>query len=186
MIDPGERYRLLAVGELVADGDEWVDRGTKIWHRAVGLGRLCNADEGRYRRPIRIQSEGWRYLDPGEQLQAGDQVYLINDAQWKRATIGSPVYVVYKRKSEAFRRQITTSSRVIGVALNSSTAGGFIFIQVPKIELQLCGCGQHSFDVSADPYAAHQSWVKALHREEGKGISVKPQAEVLGPDMWEP
>jgi len=66
-------YRNLAIGEVIRKGDEFLS-GFDCWLPVVSIGAKWNyPDFQPMRRPVRVQSPGWRYLDAGETVQAGDE-----------------------------------------------------------------------------------------------------------------
>jgi hypothetical protein len=76
-------WRLLDLGETIAKGDEWVTSFENNWHKCcTSLGETVESHRRRAqcrtfqaRRRVRIESPGWRYLDAGETVQAGDETW---------------------------------------------------------------------------------------------------------------
>jgi hypothetical protein len=79
-VDP--EWRMLETGETIREGDECSSR--REWKKcSIGLHDLTMNEHdvrGKFyvRRRVRLQSPGWRYLDAGETVQAGDHVYVEN------------------------------------------------------------------------------------------------------------
>jgi hypothetical protein len=106
-VDP--EWRLLEIGEVLRHGDEvwscgfgpWFPVGTYMHGEAR---HKCNAP---HRRRVRIESLGWRYLDAGETVQAGDE-YSSSRWRWDiqqkstgRAVSSSESYF-FRRKTAPF------------------------------------------------------------------------------------
>jgi hypothetical protein len=75
-------WRMLEIGEVIREGDECSSR--RGWEKcSIGLHDLTMNEHdvrGKFyvRRRVRLQLPGWRYLDAGETVQAGDHVYVEN------------------------------------------------------------------------------------------------------------
>jgi hypothetical protein len=75
-VDP--EWRMLEIGEVIREGDEiYVGKWEPCVRSIVAL-KLMQDDASRVRRRVRLQSPGWRYLDAGETVQAGDEDYFEN------------------------------------------------------------------------------------------------------------
>ena len=75
-VDP--EWRLLSVGETIRDGDECWSFGVGPWLPSLCVGDVFERCYTDVRRRVRIESPGWRYLDAGETVQAGDDVIREN------------------------------------------------------------------------------------------------------------
>jgi hypothetical protein len=77
------QYRKLANTEIVAEGDWCVHENGGSERAWLSIGRVAEdaLDDRVFYRPIRWQSEGWRFLDEGETLQEGDQFENL-DGSW--------------------------------------------------------------------------------------------------------
>lgn len=81
---PEVLYRDLSHGETIRKGDEIQMTKQGKWEpvrSSVGTKVGDNHSDGRlyfFRRPVRLQSPGWRYLDAGETVQAGDEAFCEN------------------------------------------------------------------------------------------------------------
>ena len=101
---PEVPYRDLAIGETIRQGDEFLNSVTKKWQvRSVGSSVPLSGYHVRHYRPVRVQSPGWRYLDAGETVQAGDEVWCHSFRHWERLTVlyDSPV-----NNDRIFRRKL--------------------------------------------------------------------------------
>lgn len=102
---PEVLYRDLAIGETIRQGDEFWTFGYGPWADAghAEIGKTVNKFNSRHRRPVRIQSPGWRYLDAGETVQAGDEVWCHSFRHWERCGVlcDSPV-----NNEKLFRRKL--------------------------------------------------------------------------------
>ena len=101
---PEVLYRDLAHGEVIRKGDEFLNSITKKWQvRSVDTFVPLSGHHVRHRRPVRIQSDGWRYLDAGETVQAGDEVWCHSFRHWECLTVlyDSPV-----NNDRIFRRKL--------------------------------------------------------------------------------
>lgn len=102
---PAVSYRDLAIGETIRQGDEFWTFGYGPWVSA-GLAEIGNTVakyNARHRRPVRIQSAGWRYLDAGETVQAGDEVWCYSFRHWERLTV---LYDSKVNNEKLFRRKL--------------------------------------------------------------------------------
>jgi hypothetical protein len=103
---------LLEIGEVIHKDDEYRDighHGTK-WNQG-------HWDAGKtwkpsifvpFRRRVRIESPGWRYLDAGETVRAGDETAFLSGTKWRDAADSFHFpYVVRCENipSEDFRRK---------------------------------------------------------------------------------
>lgn len=83
-IDPGIGYRLLAVGETLISGDEFLSSDT--WFQTEWEGRMVFPDGSTYRRKMQVPvvepGAGYRLLAVGEVITAGDEFYLTPYARW--------------------------------------------------------------------------------------------------------
>jgi hypothetical protein len=75
-VDP--EWRLLSVGETIRYGDECWSFGVGPWLPSLCVGDVFERCYTDVRRRVRIESPGWRYLDAGETVQAGDDVIREN------------------------------------------------------------------------------------------------------------
>ena len=116
---PEVLFRDLSHGETIRQGDEIRLRGNTEWEPAglaIGSKIGSNMNDGNlylFRRPVRIQSPGWRYLDAGETVRAGDEIKARRETGWQLASL-----TVGKLLDEnsgigsyyAFRRKLPTIS----------------------------------------------------------------------------
>lgn len=75
-VDP--EWRMLETGAVIREGDEiyvgkW-EPCVRSLHRSV----MRKFDTSLVRRRVRLHSPGWRYLDAGETVKAGDHVFVEN------------------------------------------------------------------------------------------------------------
>jgi len=92
---PEVLYRDLSHGETIRIEDEylfcgsWLAGSTEPRH----VGRKLEKWHVRHRRPVRLQSPGWRYLDAGETVQAGDEIALSKNQKWIQCSdsVGKPL-----------------------------------------------------------------------------------------------
>lgn len=101
---PEVLYRDLAIGETIRIEDEYMFCGG--WLAGLSdarcVGKKMEQYHVRHRRPVRIQSPGWRYLDAGETVQDGDH-YDYASAGWciHHMTAGT-----VSRGDTSFRRKL--------------------------------------------------------------------------------
>jgi len=107
---PEVLYRDLSHGETTRLSDEMLHPYSHVWHPCHGI---WTVDSIRVRRPVRLQSPGWRYLDAGETVQAGDETAFVLGVPWRDAAdhFNLP-YVVRDENipSVNFRRKLPTNS----------------------------------------------------------------------------
>ena len=96
-------YRDLAHDEVIRQGDEFLN-GFDSWLPVVSIGAKWDNYYFRpMRRPVRIQSPGWRYLDAGETVQAGDETFCENVGFWPLSIVnGSQL-----NNERMFRRKLS-------------------------------------------------------------------------------
>lgn len=101
---PEVLYRDLVIGEVIRKGDEFLNSVTKKWQvRTVESCIPMNLGHHvRHRRPVRLQSPGWRYLDAGETVQAGDET-PVEMLGWRRLPITNGMTV---GNEKLFRRKL--------------------------------------------------------------------------------
>jgi hypothetical protein len=110
---PEVLFRDLSHGETIHQGDEIRIRGNTEWEPAglaIGSRIGSNMNDGNlylFRRPVRIQSPGWRYLDAGETVRAGDEVWCQVFSHWERLTV---LYDSKVNNEKLFRRKLPTIS----------------------------------------------------------------------------
>ncbi len=110
---PEVLFRDLSHGETIRHGDEIRLRGNTEWEPAglaIGSKIGSNMNDGNlylFRRPVRIQSPGWRYLDAGETVRAGDEVWCQVFSHWERLTV---LYDSKVNNEKLFRRKLPTIS----------------------------------------------------------------------------
>ena len=77
---PEVLYRDLSHGETIRDEDEYLFCGNWLAGSTDtrSVGKKLEHYHVRHRRPVRLQSPGWRYLDAGETVQAGDEAFCEN------------------------------------------------------------------------------------------------------------
>lgn len=112
---PEVLYRDLSHGETIRIEDEylfcgsWLAGSTEPRH----VGRKLEKWHVRHRRPVRLQSPGWRYLDAGETVQDGDEAGFHTEPIWRHAleyfSAGYAVRGLDKEHSETFRRKLPTN-----------------------------------------------------------------------------
>jgi len=113
---PEVLYRDLSHGETIRKGDEIQMTKQGKWEpvsSSSGTKVGDNHSDGRlyfFRRPIRLQSPGWRYLDAGETVQAGDEAAFNAEPIWRPALehffAGYAIRGLDKEHSETFRRKL--------------------------------------------------------------------------------
>jgi hypothetical protein len=110
-----ELWRELEVGETIREGDETAD--LSFGHYMSCWIAFHKKDAGRrvdrklfpnhvYRRRVRVESPGWRYLDEGETVVAGDECQSDHSCRWGKCctTVGDRVLASSVR---LFRRKIS-------------------------------------------------------------------------------
>lgn len=101
---PEALFRDLAIGETIRQGDEFLNSVTKKWQvRSVDAFVPLSGHHVRHRRPVRVQSPGWRYLDAGETVLAGDEVWCHSFRHWERLTV---LYDSKVNNDRIFRRKL--------------------------------------------------------------------------------
>lgn len=107
---PEVLYRDLSHGEMVRVGDQYWLYGMGPWETVKAgsslIGDTLKPFNARHRRPVRIQSPGWRYLDAGETVQAGDEAsYSGTPNPWRPCSwcLNKPVSVSHDKY---FRRKL--------------------------------------------------------------------------------
>jgi hypothetical protein len=108
---PEVLFRDLSHGETIRQGDEFWLFGHGPWE-TVGagsslIGNTVKQYNSRHRRPVRIQSPGWRYLDAGETVQAGDHYDYANGVGW---CVHQMAAGTVSRNDTSFRRKLPTKS----------------------------------------------------------------------------
>jgi hypothetical protein len=107
-------FRDLSHGETIRQGDEFWLFGHGPWE-TVGagsslIGKTVKQYNSRHRRPVRIQSPGWRYLDAGETICQGDQ-WVQNGHCWGVASaVGEKAEPITETGSVKIRRKLPTKS----------------------------------------------------------------------------
>jgi len=112
---PEVLYRDLSHGETIRVEDEFLFCGS--WRAGSTeprhIGNKLEKWHVRHRRPVRLQSPDWRYLDAGETVQAGDETSFVLGVPWRDAAdyFNLP-YVVRDENipSVNFRRKLPTIS----------------------------------------------------------------------------
>ena len=96
---PEVLYRDLSHGETIRIEDEYLNYCGE-WKNGSGsprgIGQKLDKYHVRHRRPVRLQSPGWRYLDAGETVQAGDETsYSGTPDPWRPCSwcLNKPVSV---------------------------------------------------------------------------------------------
>jgi len=92
---PEVLYRDLSHGETIRVEDEflfcgnWRAGSTEPRH----IGNKLEKWHVRHRRPVRLQSPGWRYLDAGETVQSGDEIARSKVWKWIQCSdsVGKPL-----------------------------------------------------------------------------------------------
>lgn len=101
---PEVLFRDLAIGEAIRQGDEFLNSVTKKWQvRSVDSSVPLSGYHVRHYRPVRVQSPGWRYLDAGETVQAGDEVWCHSFRHWECLTV---LYDSQVNNDRLFRRKL--------------------------------------------------------------------------------
>lgn len=101
-------HRDLAIGEVIRQGDEFWEFGYGPWTVAGPneIGGTINTFKARHRRPVRIQSAGWRYLDAGETIAQGDQ-WVQNGHAWGVASaVGEKAEPITETGNVKIRRKL--------------------------------------------------------------------------------
>jgi hypothetical protein len=113
---PDPEWRLLELGEVIRPQDEWVTSFENNWHKCcTSLGETVESHRRRVqcrtfqaRRRVRIESPGWRYLDSGETITAGDEQRYSGDWHPCSRSVGVPAnesdgqYGFLRRKTVQF------------------------------------------------------------------------------------
>lgn len=108
-VDP--EWRLLEIGEVIREGDEYCNG---YWKWRFCIDYMIDQTIGKFhcslRRRVRIESPGWRYLDAGETVQAGDEIAMRGSMAWESANLstGSKVGSTPNDKAIYFFRRKTT------------------------------------------------------------------------------
>ncbi len=81
---PEVLYRDLSHGETIRQGDQFWTFGVGPWAAAgpAEIGGTINVVKARHRRPARLQSPGWRYLDAGETVRPEDEASYGDGESW--------------------------------------------------------------------------------------------------------
>jgi hypothetical protein len=90
VVDP--EWRLLEIGETRLTDDEFASNCSGAWKRVGDLlrhGKEINSQHVKHRRRVRIESPGWRYLDAGEVVKAGDETEYSFRPFWRPAETAS-------------------------------------------------------------------------------------------------
>jgi hypothetical protein len=112
-VQADHEWRLLEKSETALKGDQYYDSWERTWYDSESYrDPVLNGKQasGQYRRRVRIESPGWRYLDAGETVQAGDETSFGWEAVWKEVSryhgtaVGKPVSDISTR---FFRRKTT-------------------------------------------------------------------------------
>lgn len=109
---PEVLYRDLAIGEVIRQGDQYWLFGRGPWEdvRPNMTGSPVKKYHANHRRPVRVQSPGWRYLDAGETVQAGDETEYSVPPIWRCAS-GCSSYLgrVFEGHDKFFRRKLPSN-----------------------------------------------------------------------------
>ena len=100
-VDP--EWRLLEIGEVIRDTDQHIHNNWETVSAAVG--QKLHVSHCKIRRRVRIESPGWRYLDSGETVQAGDEAVRCDGCVSLDKTGIKPSWIV--QDSGRFRRKTT-------------------------------------------------------------------------------
>lgn len=102
---PEVMFRDLSHGETVKAGDQFWKFGYGPWTDAgpKEIGDTITTYKARHRRAVRVQSPGWRYLDAGETIQAGDE---INMGDWQKVRVTLLGYKVESFETKEIRRKL--------------------------------------------------------------------------------
>jgi len=112
---PEVLYRDLSHGETIRVEDEflffgnWRAGSTEPRH----IGNKLEKWHVRHRRPVRLQSPGWRYLDAGETVQSGDEIARSKVWKWIQCSdsVGKPLTDDYLEHGVyVIRRKLPTIS----------------------------------------------------------------------------
>ena len=108
---PEVLYRDLSHGETVKAGDQFWQYGYGPWVDAgpEEIGNTIGGFKARHRRPVRLQSLGWRYLDAGETVQAGDETRYTHAPHWRNCC-GRAGWCIPEGHETYFRRKLPTIS----------------------------------------------------------------------------
>lgn len=99
-------FRDLAIGEVIRQGDE-VESDVMGWRPSCRIGQTQERFHFPARRPVRLQSPGWRYLDAGETVQAGDETEYSFAPFWRDARLTMSFgYPVLEGHDKYFRRKL--------------------------------------------------------------------------------
>ncbi len=99
-------WRELEVGETIREGDEVYVGGWEIVVKGIVGMKMRLNDPSKVRRRVRVESPGWRYLDEGETVKAGDESRATRSCRWVPA-VGTVGMSVMADNHELFRRKIS-------------------------------------------------------------------------------
>jgi hypothetical protein len=107
--EESELWRELEVGETIREGDQYWRHGVGPWESTtLNTYRPGQIDtfHAKHRRRVRVESPGWRYLDEGETVNAGDECQSDRGCRWGKClcTVGDRVLAISVR---FFRRKIS-------------------------------------------------------------------------------
>lgn len=137
----------------------------KVWrqleqYEIIQEGDVHSFSSGKSYRKVRMQSQvqvNWRWLDVGERTAQGDQMGSSHRGYGNfRVTYWtetSGISVVYK--PETWRRRWPET-------LEAQGADPVESITPEPVETIECGCGRHSFEVTADSNQAHREYLVSL------------------------
>jgi len=89
--EPAPEWRLLEQGEVILKGDEGrmgTDREFDPKAYGMSLNHPLANNSWEVRRRVRMQSDGWRFIDAGETVTAGDEALLPLRQDWIPITGG--------------------------------------------------------------------------------------------------
>jgi len=194
MVYIGDGYRLLAGKENILGTDEWRFPNSEKWEldELYAGTPVSNQPSFTWRRKIRVQSPGYRWLDEGEIKPTTSQRQNSDKKSWaKSCLVGisagrpnsyrvpiEPCQVAHYTKGENY-------CQVCGVAtepthLPESVREAFSKEPIQKQDLSVpvkCGCKRHDIDPGGDIYAQHREWSRDLdswgiHGECAQGSGV--------------
>jgi len=111
VVQPDAEWRLLCVGDVLQEGDEFLNLGARpvTWETSTSGRAIRNEEWTFYRRRV-VPSDGWRMLAEGEVIREGDEYGGNGRGEWNWTPTNNPTFTV--RRGERYRRRVGHSSVV--------------------------------------------------------------------------